>query len=700
MLWELGRPELLRIEVTLTDAQGTLLDQALVRSGFKELWVEGTQLLLNGVPVKLRATAMDGVGSDDARLDRTAMRSRIRLALRHGSQLRQHCSHWDSGLDACDEEGILTCSYAAWTVPHDQLTLDDAALWERLARIAADNVRTLGNHPAIGIWKLSNEFAETASDPALAIRRLQVLGEAVRRADPTRPSQAACDLDMRGWNPIISTHSPVDIGAYQTPGCYLPGAALWRPEGQPFTVGQAVPAGQYHRVANVKPASPMIWGVKPITVDESGWNMFFGPPGGFAAQIGDAAYRGSVALEVAHQRLNAWVMAGHRDAGVALIVPWVQPFWGGCLTAVPQVDAWPWTRHACWYAGEAVRWEVNLHHDRRAPAFARFYWNLVAEDGRRLADGGEDLQLAPAELRRTTLAFTAPAVAVPTRAVLTLCLRNAEGLGEPRSFPVAIHPRARPAFPATRVALFDPSGTTAAALAQLGWEPPRLARPDAAALAGLDLLVVGEEAGADPALLAAGAAVQAFVARGGAVLVLHQQEIDPAWAGTRFQVTGKRTSQAFIRAPHHPVLAGLADRDLQFWLPDHLVAAGDLMKPTAGDYTVLSDAALGRAGQDYVQLLDWRVGAGRYVFCQFLLAARLGRQPVADLLLQRLATWAASDRHGHRPAVVAAESGSPLTMAAFSQGLPGSMYRVCTPTRSSQVRSARAVNSGPLSERR
>jgi hypothetical protein len=31
------------------------------------------------------------------------------------------------------------------------------------------------------------------------------------------------------------------------------------------------------------------------------------------------------------------------------------------------------------------------------------------------------------------------------------------------------------------------------------------------------------------------------VGRGGAVLVLRQQAIDPAWAGTRFQVTAKKT---------------------------------------------------------------------------------------------------------------------------------------------------------------
>ena len=36
----------------------------------------------------------------------------------------------------------------------------------------------------------------------------------------------------------------------------------------------------------------------------------------------------------------------------------------------------------------------------------------------------------------------------------------------------------------------------------------------------------------------------------------------------------------------------------------------------------------------------------------------------------------------------------------FSQGLPGWMKRVVTPTRGSQARTALAVNSGPLSERR
>ena len=41
-----------------------------------------------------------------------------------------------------------------------------------------------------------------------------------------------------------------------------------------------------------------------------------------------------------------------------------------------------------------------------------------------------------------------------------------------------------------------------------------------------------------------------------------------------------------------------------------------------------------------------------------------------------------------------------VSMYPFSQGLPGSMKRVVTPTRASHCRTAVAVSSGPLSERR
>lgn len=669
VLWELEKPELLRLEVELIDPAGAVVDRCPQRFGFSELRPEGGRLLLNGVPIKLRATAMDGTGSTDAWLQPAAQRARLRNAIRHGSQLRRHCSHWDAGLDAADEEGILAASYAFALPSHTQQVLDDDALWARAARVGAETAAALGNHPSLGIWMISNEFAETASDPAKAVARLQALGSAVRAADPRHLVEAACDLDLRGWDDIQSTHYPVDVGAFQTPSTYLPGAALWRAEGAGFTAGMAIPAGQYRRVANVRDEQPLKWDAKPILVSETGWNMFYGPPGGFAALIGDAAYRGGLACDLAHQQANAWFCAGHRDASASLITPWVQPYWGGCLTAVPALDAWPWSRHGAWYAGEAVVWEVDLHHDRRAASRARFAWRLAAEDGRELAAGGEDLELAPAELRRTRLAFTAPAVAAATRATLTLQLRSPAGDGAPRSFPVSIHPRQALAFPADGVALFDPAGTTAEALARLGWRPPRLARPDAAALKDLRLLVVGEDAGADPALVAAGAAVQAFVNGGGAVLALRQTAIDPAWAGTAFQVTAKRTSQPFIRAANHPVLAGLRDADLHFWGPDHLVSSGDLLKPAAGDFTCLTDAALGRAGQDYVQLLDWRSGDGRLVLCQLALAPRLGRQPVADLLLARLAGWAATDRHGHRPAVVASEPGSPVRRALRAAGL-------------------------------
>ena len=128
-----------------------------------------------------------------------------------------------------------------------------------------------------------------------------------------------------------------------------------------------------------------------------------------------------------------------------------------------------------------------------------------------------------------------------------------------------------------------------------------------------------------------------FAARGGRVLVLRQE----AYPEGLFDVslTSQRSTIAFAQATHHPALSGLSADDLRFWRGDHLVAEGELVRPTAGALPIIVSGSA--AGIDTTPLVAQPVGRGCLVFCQMMVTEKFDREPAAARLLTNLITWLA-----------------------------------------------------------
>jgi len=117
---------------------------------------------------------------------------------------------------------------------------------------------------------------------------------------------------------------------------------------------------------------------------------------------------------------------------------------------------------------------------------------------------------------------------------------------------------------------------------------------------------------------------------------------------------------AFNRAPAHPVMSGLDDKDLRNWrgqsditepypnysqddLPwgEEFVRWGNRgvvcsfapEKPQRGNFRVLADADFDLY---LAPLQEWHIGRGRLIFCQLDVTARYGKDPVPTLLIKRL----------------------------------------------------------------
>ena len=197
------------------------------RVGLREVRAEGSKLLLNGAPIRMRGASIheDAFGRGDGL--RPADQDRIVAQLKTIDANATRSQHpLDPGLlERLDAAGIMiwqgigpTDAPGAWT-----------SRGERRIRVAKDRVRTTFRqaqlHPSIITWNLANEIAGDGH-PEGQIPYIDSMAEELHRIDPSRPvaldiwgahpprktSRIYRNIDMIGWTNYIgwyeATHAP------------------------------------------------------------------------------------------------------------------------------------------------------------------------------------------------------------------------------------------------------------------------------------------------------------------------------------------------------------------------------------------------------------------------------------------------------------------------------------------------------------
>lgn len=165
-LWDTHTPgNLYTCSLALHNANGTLLDEVLpFRFGFREVLVEGRDLLLNGIPIHLRAQHDPTATEPNATHDKAYSHATNLLArgwnhaIAGNYNFSPGCvSYVGDMLDAYDEAGLLY----SFTLPslrdfdHDKLVSDPdlQAEYRRLARWA---VRLARRHPCVILYAMNH----------------------------------------------------------------------------------------------------------------------------------------------------------------------------------------------------------------------------------------------------------------------------------------------------------------------------------------------------------------------------------------------------------------------------------------------------------------------------------------------------------------------------------------------------------------
>ncbi|MGV8094177.1 MAG: glycoside hydrolase family 2 TIM barrel-domain containing protein [Mangrovibacterium sp.] len=202
ILWELDRGYCYQAVVTIKTMKGKVIDTHQVTFGFREIWTEGRQLILNGHPCRWRTESSFGLNEASVSFFKMLGRNMMPYAPTTANWWRMREDEVPlfehSELDLMDREGIATLLPALTCYYFGARFLTDTVLQQQYKEETARYFRQYRNHPCILAWSTGmNSFnPKDAIHPETIGQRSEyipiqaaVLNKSfdfVREADPTR----------------------------------------------------------------------------------------------------------------------------------------------------------------------------------------------------------------------------------------------------------------------------------------------------------------------------------------------------------------------------------------------------------------------------------------------------------------------------------------------------------------------------------
>ena len=626
-LWSPGTPNLHVARVNLIS--GTAICDALDQTfGYREFTAQGRDFVLNGQrQVLLRNSWLSHAGGP-----RPKMLAQVMAETGNYNSLRMHLGFINPHvLQQADSTGMMIIpEFWGWYDNGDlRFPIAKAKEWapnaaETMRRV----VRRHRNHPSVIMWSLSNETMWDSTTP----ERMAVcehLVKTVRAADPTRLLQGDAEITWDGRLDVTGIHYPEgDVTTefatrYKNGGWIVPNELDWLKKDGP----------NHSWRADFKWDRPLVMG------------EFYCMDGDererYTSYAGDAAYdrtqwrwqdfggrdslmpKGSPWIDMVKMSCDHY-----RAAGVAGLNPWTGIGW----QLLPPYLVAPLDHFPNAFGGEPCPRTFVAINDHYTT------YNDVHLQAGLLIDGREvwserhiPANIQPGESKQVVINVQPPRVTQQQQARLIVRLCWMRG---PEPYELARHEEDLWIMPRASLADVDPKavalidradGATAKALATLGLKV-RAGLGDDGALAGRRLLVVGEGAAGQADLTAAAR----FAENGGQVLVLHQTEL-PAFVPFQPEIDIHHAASMSWRQATHPALAGLEDKQLRFWRPNHLVASETFVRPAVGAAASVT-ACGGIYGMHWSPLVDLHHGKGALTFCQYPLVERIAVEPAAGTI--------------------------------------------------------------------
>lgn len=218
--WDAEHPNLYTLTTTLQRAEQPAYSLQH-RIGFREIRIEGSRLLVNGRPVKLRGACRHDIHPLLGRVS-TADYARKDVELAKEANMNflrtSHYPPTEAFLEACDEIGIYVECESAVCFVHDRKGIygrnkmghsqNDPAHTEQYMSQAKEMVTAYRNHASVLIWSIANESHWGEN--------MRKSGQWIKEADPTRPRIYSRSYfvpdELDEFADILSLHYPDPTG--------------------------------------------------------------------------------------------------------------------------------------------------------------------------------------------------------------------------------------------------------------------------------------------------------------------------------------------------------------------------------------------------------------------------------------------------------------------------------------------------------
>lgn len=215
--WYPEDPHLYSLTTQVT-ADGAQTDIHHERFGFREVWIDGPDIKLNGYPLHLFSDWGHKLTPyHHTREWNEKWFDMIRDANMNHSRLHTH-PHPSIILDMADEQGILITNETAIHGSGNDQESDDPRFWDAAREHVRRFVARDKNHPCVVLWSVENEMRWNRNQTDLTKEELPILRKLFNEIDPTRPAYHEGDSSL--WNEhaqdIISRHYGKECAALDT----------------------------------------------------------------------------------------------------------------------------------------------------------------------------------------------------------------------------------------------------------------------------------------------------------------------------------------------------------------------------------------------------------------------------------------------------------------------------------------------------
>ncbi|CAN5440396.1 hypothetical protein BH09VER1_BH09VER1_46520 [soil metagenome] len=640
-LWMPGDPHLYVARLRVSNDVGRALNERNVRFGFREVWLDGPQIVVNGKPFRAFVH-----GTMDTEASPATTRAMFKQVMATGiNMVRAHTRPPEpSFTQIADEMGIGIIGESELCF-NSNYAYDEPVFWLNFERLFRERIDRDKNHPSILIWSLANEVIICSPGAEIGQHFYEAFLH-LRQVDPTRPFMQEGDGDLRDMRPdakgypidIISLH-PYDISTRKNP--------LWASEFPPVAWAledvkrpQDIPAT--NKFGKEMPDRHRPWfmgefGLAQLTYPDL--YSFWTGPEAYRDLFGDAHELVRAVGEVATIQLQAF-----RDMNMAGMDPWDMPdktVLGPYLKrGFEPVTTFTRDMRAHWTSGEiADRHLVTLND-----SFEKKNLKLTValkQGEKEIVRKVEFFTLEPGS--RKDIAWQQAMPRVATKTALSFVVSLADNQDKAISHFAQqwmVYPEIPPVqeWRDGQVWLCGAQETLGAITEWSGsrLQPESDLRRAVQAHPAVILLDSTTETSLDQKTHEI---LDRYVEGGGVLMV---SGADKAFAGGEMlEANPDSDSTRLFLLRQSPLTDGTTAQDWEFWHPDHLVSRGN--------YTMSFDPLFefplvggGRNGPMNVPVAILKKGAGVSMASRLQLNQAIAREPVARIFLNNLVLYAKS----------------------------------------------------------